>query len=124
MLCVCAQVLKVYLTPKAGYTKRVIPLVLWILLSASRSEESRLTTFRFSAILVAVTDLGSGVTPRATGKTLLSASASQDEGMIGLTLVADQDGTGSNVVLLRNLLHALLLEQGATSASERAVGLD
>jgi hypothetical protein len=60
------------LTPNSGYTKRVTPLTWWILLSASISVASRATTWRFSAILVAVTDLGRGVIPRATRKSRLT----------------------------------------------------
>ena len=60
------------LTPNSGYTKRVTPLTWWILLSASISVASRATTLRFSAILVAVTDLGRGVMPRATEESMLA----------------------------------------------------
>ena len=41
-----------------------------------------------------------------------------------LTLVADQNSAGSDVVLLGHLLHALLLEERAASAAKRAVCLD
>lgn len=56
------------LTPKAGYTNLVMPLSLWIFSNASISEESSFTTFKFSAIRVAVTDLGSTTWPLFTGK--------------------------------------------------------
>jgi hypothetical protein len=41
-----------------------------------------------------------------------------------LTLVGDKDRAGSNVVLLRNFLHALLLKERATCAPKRTVRLD
>ena len=54
------------LTPNAGYTKRVMPFFLWMPSSASISEESSLTVFKFSSIRDGVTDFGRAHWPLLT----------------------------------------------------------